>query len=322
MDYIQILIGLIVALVAIIIFEWLVSPRLEVRRAQPHTEVFDYPSGNPTSRFIKLEVINKPLKFPGLTFLSRRVAKGCKAYVEIIDATTNHIVPSPPLPQHVKWTSSPEGRFDIDPNTGKMMRFIDSSMIPHIETIDVGPSAPQTLDLFVKQKGDKNFYLHSGENLMHPTYQQPINKLDGPAFYVTVRIIAENASSKSVTFMVLNNGVNLQNISLQDVFKQTNKTDSQKPWFKIFTKASNYLYFLAMLLFFGLVVYGFTLFESLTKVQKLSYILPSISAFIALLVTFFEVKNIWASIAIIIAINLFTFGLLMQLISITTQGIR
>jgi len=317
MDLLQILVGLVVALAAIIFFEWLVSPRLGIKRANPNIEIFDFPQNNPSERFLKLEVINKPLRFPGLPFLYRRIAMGCKAYVEIVDATTNQIITSPPMPKHVKWTSAPEGRYDIDPHTGRMTRFIDSSMIPHIETIDIGSSASETLDLFVKQQGDIDFYLHSGENLMHPTFQQQTNRLIGTEFYVAIKIIADNGSSRSSTYIVRNAGTNLRDLTIEDAInrRQIQGNATQRWW----NKFSLVPFIIAIIVTLCLLIYGACLIPESAKYTimiKLNYILTNTANIIAMIVAFLGVQNKWLNLLLIIAIQLFVIGIFFQLLSL------
>lgn len=208
------IIGFVLAFVAILVFEWLVSPRIEVRRADPSTEIFDFPPGRPTERFVKVQVINRPLRIRFLPFLRRRVALRCRAYVQFFDANNGQKVPSPPLPESVKWTIAPEGRYSIDPNSGKIARFVDSSMFPEIETVDVGPHTPQTLDLVVKQQGDADVYMHNALNLTHPKFQEPANQLRGLGFRIVIYVRAENGESKRARFILKNSGANLQDLTL------------------------------------------------------------------------------------------------------------
>ena len=210
----SIIIGFVLAFVAILVFEWSVSPRLEIRRAPPDVEVLDFPPGNPIERFLRVQVVNKPLSVPVLTFLSRRVALRCRAYVSFFDETTKQRVPSPPLPESVRWTNTSEGRYEIDPNTGRTFRLVDSSMFPQMETLDIGPNTPQPLDLVVKRQGDTDIYMHNALNLMNPTFQHPANRLSGLSFRVEIYVRAENAKSKPVRFIIRNLGGNLQDLTL------------------------------------------------------------------------------------------------------------
>ncbi len=207
------IIGFVLAFVAILVFECLVSPRLEIRRS-PDVEVFDFPLGNPRERFLRVQVVNKSLSVPLLPFLSRRVALDCRAYVHFFDETTGQRVPSPPLPESVRWANTPEGRYTIDPNTGGIIGIIDSSMFTQIETINIGPNTPQTLMLVVKQQGDTNIYMDSARNLLNPTFQYPENRLSALSYRVEIYVRAENGKSKPVRFIIRNSGVNLQDLTL------------------------------------------------------------------------------------------------------------
>lgn len=212
------IIGFVLAFVAILIFEWAVSPCLEIKR-DPDVEILDFPPGNPTERFLRVQVVNKPLSVPLLPFLSRRVALRCRAHVSFVDETPKQSVPSPSLPKSTRWADSPEGRYDIDPNTGRFVRIIDSSMFSQIETIDIGPNTPQTLQLVVKQQGDADIYMDNALNLTHPTFQYPANRLNGLSFRVEICVRSENGESKPTRFIIRNLDGNLQSLTLDDIKK-------------------------------------------------------------------------------------------------------
>ena len=112
---------------------------------------------------------------------------------------------------------NPAGRYQSDPNTGKIIRIIDSAMFSEIETIDIGPNTPQTLQLVVKRQGNTDIYMDNALNLMSQTFQQPANKLSGLNFRLEIYIRAENGKSKPVRFIMRNLGNNLQDVTLHEV---------------------------------------------------------------------------------------------------------
>ncbi|MGD0856102.1 MAG: hypothetical protein ABSA18_09900 [Dehalococcoidia bacterium] len=88
-------------------------------------------------------------------------------------------------------------------------------------------------------------------------------------------------------------------------------TSGKTPWWK---KIVTYVYLFVAILAVVMIIYGFTLLPGLTKIQQAGYIVPSVSALLGLVGALIEVKNKWASILIIVAIELFIFGMLLQLV--------
>lgn len=208
--------ALIMGIAAILLVEFVANPRLEVNRAAADVELFDFPPGNPVMRFVRVNVINKPVAAWCIRrFLFRRTAIACRSFVEFADLGTGVPMPSPPLPQSTKWTIRPEGQYSLDPNTGRLFRLIDGSMFPLIETIDIGPQTPQNLDLVVKHQGDPDFYMHNALNLQG-NLRHPANRINGTSFRLTVEIRAENGKSKHRSFILRNLGSNIQDLTLDD----------------------------------------------------------------------------------------------------------
>ncbi len=224
--FLSIIGGFIVAFVAIILFEFVRRPNIEVFLPESdevrYAQINGKPSiGQPPARLAKIGVTNKPLsrKF----WLPRHPAVSAKCLVTLYDAEDKQIVGNL-RGMRCKWDASLEPsavkipQFDL--TTGKVLLFFNASnfvyYVQHANILDLNSKAdPEYVAIAIKVDGDNNCYPFGGESYQYPDLRDRARMIPQGDYTLHVVISSDNMQSREYRFRLRNHGPTSQGLSVE-----------------------------------------------------------------------------------------------------------